>query len=87
MTKKSSTLTEVVGFGIGQMDYLRARVLLGQLMCEIRVRTFHLPLATYPDALFPVGAPFPRPGKEPGYYGVPLLKRPQWTKEIPVYFF
>lgn len=24
---------------------------------------------------------------EKGYYGMPLLKRPQWTVEIPIYFF
>jgi Polysulphide reductase, NrfD len=39
--------------------------------------------------------PFPEAGRgtsfeaspETGYYGVPLLKRPQWTVEIPIYFF
>jgi Polysulphide reductase, NrfD len=35
----------------------------------------------------PIGAPFPRATAETGYYGVPLLKEPQWTKEVPVYFF
>ncbi|HEX4425166.1 MAG TPA: hypothetical protein VH079_07190, partial [Terriglobales bacterium] len=24
---------------------------------------------------------------EHGYYGTPLLKKPQWTVEIPIYFF
>lgn len=33
------------------------------------------------------GAPFPRASAETGYYGIPLLKPPQWTWEIPVYFF
>ncbi len=32
-------------------DFPLARVLLGSLISEIRVRTFHLPLATYPVAL------------------------------------
>jgi hypothetical protein len=32
-------------------DYPTARVLLAQLMSEIRVKTYNLPLATYPDAL------------------------------------
>ncbi len=35
----------------------------------------------------PVGAPFPHATAETGYYGIPLLKEPQWTKEIPLYFF
>ncbi len=35
----------------------------------------------------PEGAPFPKASPETGYYGVPLLKPPQWTHEIPVYFF
>jgi polysulfide reductase-like protein len=35
----------------------------------------------------PAGAPFPRATPETGYYGLPLLKEPQWTKEVPLYFF
>jgi Polysulphide reductase, NrfD len=35
----------------------------------------------------PVGAPFPKASSETGYYGIPMLKEPQWTKEVPVYFF
>jgi len=35
----------------------------------------------------PAGAPFPVASAEAGYYGVPLLKEPQWTWEIPIYFF
>lgn len=41
----------------------------------------------------PVGAPFPqlvsspRTVAEKGYYGIPLLKEPQWTNEVPFYFF
>lgn len=35
----------------------------------------------------PVGAPFPKASSETGYYGVPMLKEPQWTKEVPLYFF
>lgn len=33
----------------------------------------------------PAGSPMPRPGES--YYGLPLLKAPVWTWEIPVYFF
>src|SRR5262249_47647840 len=35
----------------------------------------------------PTGAPFPVASPETGYYGVPLLKQPQWKWEVPVYFF
>ncbi len=35
----------------------------------------------------PAGAPFPKASPENGYYGIPLLKPPQWTHEIPLYFF
>jgi hypothetical protein len=35
----------------------------------------------------PAGAPFPQATPETGYYGVPLLKEPQWKWEIPLYFF
>lgn len=35
----------------------------------------------------PAGAPFPKASPDTGYYGMPLLKPPQWTPGIPVYFF
>jgi hypothetical protein len=35
----------------------------------------------------PAGAPIPRATPHAGYYGLPLLKRPVWTWEVPVYFF
>jgi formate-dependent nitrite reductase membrane component NrfD len=35
----------------------------------------------------PVGAPFPKASPETGYYGLPLLKKPGWTWEVPLYFF
>ena len=35
----------------------------------------------------PAGAPFPQASPEDGYYGIPLLKAPQWSWEIPVYLF
>jgi hypothetical protein len=35
----------------------------------------------------PAGAPFPRASVETGYYGIHLLKEPQWTFEVPLYFF
>jgi len=33
------------------------------------------------------GAPFPVASPATGYYGMPLLKEPQWSWEIPPYFF
>src|SRR5579871_1798613 len=35
----------------------------------------------------PAGAPFPQASPENGYYQIPLLKRPPWTWEIPLFFF
>src|SRR5437879_11988886 len=35
----------------------------------------------------PGGAPFPVASPETGYYGIPLLKKPAWTWENPLYFF
>jgi predicted S18 family serine protease len=36
---------------VDQKDYPQARVLLASLASELRVRTWHLPLATYPEAM------------------------------------
>jgi hypothetical protein len=44
-------LRDLVDFAVDDMDYPAARSALKQLMSEIRVRTYHLPLATYPGAL------------------------------------
>ncbi len=35
----------------------------------------------------PAGAPFPIASVETGYYGIHMLKEPQWTPDIPLYFF
>jgi hypothetical protein len=35
----------------------------------------------------PSGAPFPVASPQTGYYGIPLLKEPAWTWQIPPYFF
>jgi hypothetical protein len=35
----------------------------------------------------PSGVPFPVASPKTGYYGIPLLKEPAWTWEIPLYFF
>jgi hypothetical protein len=39
------------------------------------------------DGVRPAGAPFPQATAATGYYGVPLLKKPVWTWEVPLYFF
>ena len=35
----------------------------------------------------PAGAPFPQASPQSGYYGIPMLKEPQWNWAIPLYFF
>jgi hypothetical protein len=35
----------------------------------------------------PLGAPFPKASPDTGYYGIPLLKPPQWTHPVPAYLF
>ncbi|MDQ2979220.1 MAG: hypothetical protein M3R62_08360, partial [Acidobacteriota bacterium] len=35
----------------------------------------------------PAGAPFPAASPRTGYYGLPALKEPTWTWEVPIYFF
>lgn len=35
----------------------------------------------------PAGSPFPMASPDTGYYGIPLLKQPVWSWEIPLYFF
>ena len=37
--------------------------------------------------LQPAGAPFPQASPATGYYGIPMLKEPQWNWAIPLYFF
>ena len=37
--------------------------------------------------IHPPGAPFPQASPQTGYYGVPLLKQPEWTWQVPLYFF
>jgi len=39
------------------------------------------------NGIRPSGAPFPVASPETGYYGLPLLKQPAWTWQIPLYFF
>ena len=35
----------------------------------------------------PPSAPFPKASLQTGYYGIPMLKEPQWKWEVPLYFF
>lgn len=49
--KAVKRLTSGVDGAVALRDFPTARVLLYDLMSELRVRTFNLPLATYPEAL------------------------------------
>jgi len=40
-----------------------------------------------PQGVVPAGSPFPLQEPSTGYYKIPLLKEPQWTHEVPIYFF
>ncbi|MFI5071143.1 MAG: hypothetical protein ACHP8A_09665, partial [Terriglobales bacterium] len=57
-----------------------------QRLSDIR-REAELHGAVKADGIHPPGAPFPVASEETGYYGIPLLKEPAWTWEIPLYFF
>ncbi|HVS66493.1 MAG TPA: NrfD/PsrC family molybdoenzyme membrane anchor subunit [Thermoanaerobaculia bacterium] len=57
-----------------------------QRLDEIRARA-QSGLTAETAGVRPPGAPFPRADAESGYYGMPLLKRPVWTWEVPAYFF
>lgn len=39
------------------------------------------------EGIAPAGAPIPRASETTGYYGIPMIKEPQWKWEIPLYFF
>jgi hypothetical protein len=49
--KAISQIAKRAEIAIGDKDYPAARVLLRSLCSEIRVRTYHIPLATYPASL------------------------------------
>ncbi|HET9742029.1 MAG TPA: NrfD/PsrC family molybdoenzyme membrane anchor subunit [Terriglobales bacterium] len=53
---------------------------------EVRRQALHTGRVTG-AGIRPAGSPFPIASPEAGYYGIPLLKEPQWSWEIPVYFF
>ncbi len=57
-----------------------------QRLADIR-REAELHGAVKAAGIHPAGAPFPVASGETGYYGIPLLKEPAWTWEIPLYFF
>jgi uncharacterized protein YpmS len=50
-SKMVNTVADAASRAVRDHDYPKARVLLDSLVSEIRVRTYNLPLATYPDAL------------------------------------
>ncbi len=55
-------------------------------LSELRNEAEHRGLVTG-TGVKPAGSPFPRASEETGYYGIHMLKEPQWTWEIPLYFF
>ena len=55
-------------------------------LAEIR-REAEMRGAAQGSGVRPANAPFPKASPETGYYGLPALKAPQWTWEIPAYFF
>ena len=55
---------------------------LAQLREEARLRGL-----VQGEGIRPAGSPFPQASPESGYYGIHLLKQPQWSWEVPVYFF
>lgn len=55
-------------------------------LLEIR-REAELAWRSGAGVLLPGELAIPQATPETGYYGVPLLKPPQWKWEIPVYFF
>ncbi len=56
----------------GRIEEIREQAALGRLDAK---------------GIRPPGAPFPEANAEDGYYGLPLLKAPVWTWEVPLYFF
>lgn len=69
----------------GQKDRLPSLTSDARLL-EIRREAERQGTVTSPGVR-PAGAPFPVASPESGYYGLPLLKEPQWQWEVPVYFF
>jgi Polysulphide reductase, NrfD len=71
------------------LPYQRSRVpdLARERRLEEIRREGGLSGAVKATGIVPVGAPFPQATAETGYYGIPLLKEPQWQKEVPLYFF
>jgi hypothetical protein len=55
-----------------RLDDIREQAALGQLDAK---------------GIRPSGSPFPEAGAEHGYYGLPIVKAPVWTWEVPLYFF
>ena len=53
---------------------------------QIRREAENLRIASQQGAR-PSGAPFPQASAEHGYYGLPALKAPPWTAEVPAYLF
>ena len=79
---KESTLPSHRPTGDPEIDFLRRERRLEAIRSQA-FQTGHV------DDLGvrPSGSPIPVASPAAGYYGIPLLKEPQWSWEIPVYFF
>jgi len=72
-------------------DFKRALLPVADEAREEKLRVIRAEAAQYGRVeaigVRPTGAPFPVASPETGYYGLPLLKEPAWTWQIPIYFF
>jgi len=56
-----------------RLEAIRSQAIQGGKLADVGIR--------------PEGSPIPVASTATGYYGIPMLKEPQWSWEIPVYFF
>ena len=54
---------------------------------QLKLEANRLGRIEHAHGIRPAGAPFPIASAATGYYGLPLLKPPVWTWEVPAYFF
>lgn len=75
-------MSDAIPFGDADQQAVQRERRLDQIREEAEKRGQLRVVGTHPK-----GAPFPQASPETGYYGIPLLKEPPWTWEIPLYFF
>ena len=66
----------------GRLPDAASEARLLELRCEAERRGVVMSAGVEPP-----GAPFPQASPDAGYYGIPLLKKPGWSWEVPIYFF